>query len=71
MFRVDISASMLAQHFVQAYRSDRQVSYKSPNRDSDFRKQHIILHAFATVGGGESIPGEHTIDQLQRMACII
>ena len=37
---VNQSASVLAQHFVEAYRSDRQVSYNTINANGAFR-QHL------------------------------
>ena len=33
------SASIIAQHFVQAYKSDRQISHKPKNDECDFRYQ--------------------------------
>jgi len=37
---IDQSASLLVQHVVGAFKSDRQVSYKSPSQDGAFRQQN-------------------------------
>ena len=36
---IDQSASILAQHMIQAFKSDKQVQHKPKQRDSDFRNR--------------------------------